>query len=53
MWRKYFSRKFLVFLVATALLILGKISDTIWFAVACVWLGVEGILDAFSRRVRE
>lgn len=50
MMSKFLSRKFLVFIIATILVILGKISDITWLAVACLWLGIEGILDYYFRR---
>jgi|15BtaG_2_1085339.scaffolds.fasta_scaffold00168_2 hypothetical protein len=39
------SKKFLVFITATALLSLGHIPATIWLPVALGVLGVQGALD--------
>ncbi len=45
MMKKFLSRKFLVFVIATALLYFGKIDSVIWLAVALIYLGMEGLLD--------
>jgi len=42
---KYISRKFLVFVIATILLLAGKLSEQIWLYLALAYMGVEGILD--------
>ena len=42
---KYISRKFLVFVIATILLLVGKLSEQVWLYLALAYMGVEGILD--------
>jgi len=42
---KYISRKFLVFVIATILLLAGKLSEQVWLYLALAYMGVEGILD--------
>ena len=43
------SRKFLVFAVATGLVLAGKISDATWLAVALAYMGAN-ILAKWTRR---
>jgi len=39
------SRKFWIFIIATVLLIFGKISDSTWLYIALAFIGVEGFID--------
>ena len=38
---RFLSRKFLVFAVATGLVLLDKISDAVWLAVALAYMGAN------------
>jgi len=49
---KYISRKFLIFAVATILLVANRLSEGTWLVVAALYIGVEGALD-FIRGVRK
>ena len=39
--KKLFSRKLLVFVVGTALLLTGKVSETIWLYISMVYVGAN------------
>jgi hypothetical protein len=41
MMQKYFSRRFLVFVVATVLVIMGKISDWVWFFTGIFYISLN------------
>lgn len=47
--KKYLSRKFLVFVIATLLVVFEKITDWTWLVVAIVYLGLESYLDVLRR----
>jgi len=44
-WHSLGGRKFVVFLIATILIIFKCISDTTWLWISLIWIGVEGIND--------
>ena len=46
---KFISRKLLVFLIATALLIFDKVTENSWAAIAVAYVGVEGFADMAIR----
>jgi len=41
MWKKYLSRRFLVFMVGTILVVVGKIDGWVWFATAVAYISVN------------
>ena len=43
MVRKYFSRRFLVFVVATVLVALGRISDWVWLLAGITYISLNTI----------
>ena len=43
---KWASRKLIVFLIATILVILGKISGSEWVYIAGIYTLVQGVIDA-------
>jgi len=51
--KRFSSRKFLVFVVATLLLWFGKIDPQVWFWVAVIYIGgnlAKHLLDAWRER---
>lgn len=47
--KKYLSRKFIVFVIATILVATNKITDWTWLVVAIIWMGLEAYLDTVRR----
>lgn len=45
---RYVSRKFLVWVMATVLLIAGKLSESVWLAMSMFYIGIEGALDLLA-----
>lgn len=42
-WTKFFSRRFLVFAVATILVAAGRISDWVWFFTAIAYISLSTV----------
>ena len=49
MVRKYFSRRFLIFVVATILVIMGKISDWVWLLAGITYISLNTIEKILSK----
>jgi len=49
MVQKYFSRRFLVFVVATILVSLGKISDWVWFFTGIAYISLNTIEKVLTK----
>ncbi|MGB4463720.1 MAG: hypothetical protein WBI96_03490 [Candidatus Hydrothermia bacterium] len=47
--KKYFSRRFLVFVVATVLVALGRISDWVWFLTGITYISLNTIEKILSK----
>jgi hypothetical protein len=47
---KWLSRKLLVFVVGTVLVILGVIRDTIWLAIALAYIGANYFQGYFKNK---
>jgi hypothetical protein len=45
---KTISRKLLVFLTSTGLLISNRIDGSEWVLMACIYIGVQGAIDFFK-----
>lgn len=45
---KILSRKLLVFIVATVLLILGKLEDASWVLISSVYIGSQSVIEVIS-----
>tara|TARA_B110000503_G_C6947864_1_gene329764 strand:+ start:526 stop:708 length:183 start_codon:yes stop_codon:yes gene_type:complete len=43
--QKYISRKFLVFLIGTALAIFGNLTSNDWVIVSSIYIGSQAIVD--------
>ena len=46
---KWLSRKLMVFFVATALTLIGKVQSDDWVDIAIVYIGSEAAIDAVTR----
>mgnify|MGYP003383830870 CR=1 FL=1 len=45
----YISKKLIVFLIATGLVISAKISGAEWINIAIVYIGTQGVIDAIVK----
>lgn len=46
---KFISRKFTVWLTATAMLVMDKMSGEEWAFLSVVYIGAQGAIDAFMK----
>ena len=45
----YISKKLMVFLIATFLVVNSNISGTDWINIAIVYIGTQGVIDAITK----